>query len=584
MFETTARPTLELQQPRWWTEREVVLILFIATITFCLRLDALPLFGEEPRRALIAREMVESGDWLVPGTQRVFLASRPPLQNWMIACVSLMTGSFDVWSARIPSVFSVFAIAILMYGYLRQFTGRLGSLTGVASFLTMTLVMEFGRSAETEAVFSLFVAASMMLWHWGWVKKWPDWQMWSAGYACAAMGMLTKGLQAPLYFVGAAVLFLLATRNWRHIFTWGHVVGIVVFVAAVGAWQGPFAWHRGLEDSWNIYFGDVAGRFVDRNWSVFLGHLVTFPVELLFVRLMPWSLLLLAYGSRRVRNLPPQQREGALFLTICIVFSFVSVWLPPGSKVRYYMPLFPCFAALIGIAVDRLAALRSSVDPDNIWTNFVQSMSYLMVGSAVVVVAVSYFLPSWRIALTLLNAVGYATAAFALAYITWNSLKDPTERGMSRSVMSIATFLALVEVCLIVTVQQRRCEDIAGQLEHLKQSIPADSQLVSLGPVHHAFAFFYDQPIPIVSITADDQSENIDYFCLHTYDSEPPELPFEWKQVAVISCDRLKGRETPRDRVFVGRRSRDHQMGMNGSHPAPVVNLSENLKKFVHQD
>ena len=106
MFETTARPTLE-QQPRWWTEREMVLILFIATITFCVRLDALPLFGEEPRRALIAREMVESGDWLVPGTQRVFLASRPPLQNWMIACIGLMTGSFDVWAARIPSVFSV---------------------------------------------------------------------------------------------------------------------------------------------------------------------------------------------------------------------------------------------------------------------------------------------------------------------------------------------------------------------------------------------------------------------------------------------------------------------------------------------
>ena len=73
----------------------------------------------------------------------------------------------------------------------------------MASFLTMTLVMEFGRSAETEAVFSLFVAASMLLWHWGWVKKWPDWQMWSVGYACTALGMLTKGLQAPLYFVGA---------------------------------------------------------------------------------------------------------------------------------------------------------------------------------------------------------------------------------------------------------------------------------------------------------------------------------------------------------------------------------------------
>lgn len=584
MSESTEHRGFEEAHPRWWGEWELVLVLFIAAMTFCVRLDALPLFGEEPRRALIAREMVESGDWLVPGTQRVFLPSRPPLQNWLIAFVGLMTGSFDVWSARIPSVLSVFLIAILMYGYLRQFTGRLGSLTGVASFLTMTLVMEFGRSAETEAVFSLFVSASMLLWHWGWIKKWPSWQMWSVGYLCTALGMLTKGLQAPLYFVGATVLFLLATRNWRKILTWGHVAGIVVFIVGVGAWQGPFAWYRGIEDSWNIYFGDVAGRFVDRSWSIFLGHLVTFPVELLFVRLMPWSLLLLAYGSRRVRNLPAQQREGALFLTNCILFSFVSVWLPPGSKVRYYMPLFPCFAALIGIAVDRLAALRASVDPDNIWTNYVQSMSYLMTGSAVVVVVVSCLMPSWRIALSTISAIGYGAAALALAYVAWNSLKDSSDRGMARGVLSIATFLALVEVCLIVTVQQRRCEDIAGQLEQLKQTIPDDSQLVSLGPVHHAFAFFYEEPIPIVSLPDGNDSEEFDYFCLHTYDCEPPELPFEWTQIAVISCDRLKGRDVPRDRVFVGRRSTVQQVEMSHSPSASQMTLSGNLPRMIHQD
>ncbi|HEY0984262.1 ArnT family glycosyltransferase [Schlesneria sp.] len=585
MSEATPRPTDPEQQPRWWTERELLLILFLIGITFCVRLDALPLFGEEPRRAQIAREMVESGDWLVPGTQRVFLPSRPPLQNWLIAFVGLMTGAFDVWSARIPSVISVALIAVMMYGYLRQYIGRLGSLTGVASFLTMTLVMEFGRSAETEAVFSLFVAASMLLWHWGWMKKWPEWQLWSIGYFFTAMGMLTKGLQAPLYFVGATTLFLLATNNWRKIVTWPHILGISVFIVTVGAWQGPFAWYRGIEDSWNIYFGDVAGRFVDRHWGVFLGHLVTFPAELLFVRLMPWSLLLLAYGSRRVRQLSGVQREGALFLAICIGFSFISVWLPPGSKVRYYMPLFPCFAALIGIAVDRLAALRPTLDPDNAWTNYVQSMVYLMTGSAVVVVAVSMLFPAMRIALSVVNALGYAAAALALAYIAWSSLKDLSERGMGRGVMSIATFLALVEVCLIVTVQERRCEDIAGQLEQLKQSLPADSQLVSLGPVHHAFAYFYEEPIPIVTIPEGDGDDDYDYFCLHTCDSDPPELPFEWTQIAVISCDRLKGRDTPKDRVFVGRRvSTDEQLGQTPHEPALPLNLFENLTRVIHRN
>ena len=254
-------------------------LLLISVLTFCLRLSDLPLFGEEPRRALIAREMIETGDWLVPGTQGVFLASRPPLQNWMIAVTALMTGSFDVWSVRLPSILSTIASAVMVYGYLRQQIGRLGSMGGAVAFVTMLLVMEFGRSAETEAVFTVVVAASMLLWHWGWIKKWPAWQMWSAGYACAALGMLTKGLQAPVYFAGSTGLFLLATGNWRAIVTRGHVVGILVFALVFGAWQGPFTLQRGIADSWMIYFGDVAGRFTDKSWSKFLSHLVAYPAN-----------------------------------------------------------------------------------------------------------------------------------------------------------------------------------------------------------------------------------------------------------------------------------------------------------------
>ena len=553
------------RRAEWWRERELLIILFLAVLALCVRLDALPLFGEEPRRALIAREMVETGDWLVPGTQRVFLPSRPPLQNWLIALSAFFTGGFDIWAVRIPSVISTFLIAILIYGYLRQLMGRLGSLGGAVSFLTMTMVMEFGRSAETEAVFSLFVAASMMMWHWAWIKKWPAWQMWSLGYGFAALGMLTKGLQAPLYFGGATFLFLLATGNWRVILTRGHAIGILVFLVVLGAWQGPFTWQRGVADSWNIYFGDVAGRFVDRKWSVFLEHLVVFPCELLLVRLMPWSILLLAFGSRRVREIVGKQREATLFLTICILFSFISVWLPPGSKVRYYMPLFPCFAALVGIAIDRLAAIRKDAVGFDLWKFYVELMTNLMVGSAIVIVAASLAIPTWRFTLTLLSAIGYAMTAIALAGIAWRTSRGLSDRAMLQGMLCIAGFLALVQVSLVVTVQQRRCEDIAGQIETLKHNLPADAHLVSFDSIHHAFVFFYGQQVPIVPLPVSKNPSEIDYFCIHTYDSDPPKLPFEWTEVAVISCDRFKGRAIAKDRVFVGRVRPVSQVGLNSA-------------------
>lgn len=564
MFERSSKDDLQ-SQTAWWRERELLIVIALGLVTLCARLDALPLFGEEPRRALIAREMVESGDWLVPGTQRVFLPSRPPLQNWLIAIVSLMTGSFDVWSVRIPSILSTLAVAVLIYGYLRQRSSKLGSSAGAIAFLTMTLVMEFGRSAETEAVFSLFVAASLLLWHWAWMKQWPAWQMWSIGYFFTGLGMLTKGLQAPLYFVAATWFFLIAIGRWKSIITRGQLVGILVFIVTVGLWQGPFTWYRGVADSWGIYFDDVAGRFVDRSWTRFLTHLALFPLEVFFVRLMPWSALLLAFASRRVRRSLGGQRELVLFLTIGIAFSFISVWLPPGSKARYYMPLFPSFAALVGIAIDRLAALRAQNVSNILWPGYIRLMSQTMVGAAIVIATASLAFPGWRISLPVVGAFAFAAAAAGLAYVSQKSLSDLTDRGMARGVYSVATFLALIQICLIVTVQQRRCEDIAGQIEGLKHRLPKEARLVSFGPVHHAFAFFYEEPIPIVPLPADANADNVEYFCLHTHECDPPELPFHWVQVAVIGCDRFKSQSAPKERVIIGRRIQTDSIVLNGS-------------------
>ncbi|WP_010587400.1 ArnT family glycosyltransferase [Schlesneria paludicola] len=550
----TESPSIDQPPGRipWWREPSLLAVILLAAFTYFARLYALPLFGEEPRRALIAREMVETGDWIVPTTQGVLLLSRPPLQNWLIAITGLAVGSIDVIATRLPSILSTIAVTIMIYGYLRQRNTKLGSTAGAVSFATMLLVMEFARSGETEAVFTVFVAASMLLWHWGWMAKWPAWQMWSIGYACAALGMLTKGLQAPVYFAGSAGIFLVLTGNWRHLLTRGHLIGIAVFLLVFGAWQAPFTWMRGIEESWMMFFGDVAGRFVDRRWSTFLSHLVAYPVELLCVRLMPWSVLLLAFANRHVRSKLGERRETALFMTICILFSFVFVWLPPGSKVRYYMPLFPNFAVLIGIAVDCLAAEMKDRGWGSLWKTFVRAHVALMLGTAVIVLIVSLVKPSAWISLPLLPAFGFTIVTAWLAFVTQRSLSEPIDRGMARGVYGIGIFLALVQIGLITTVQEHRCQDIAGPIQQLKQTLPAGTKLVSLGLVHHAFAFFYQQPIPIVEMPVTKLPEGVEYFCLHTYATDPPELPFEWKQLAVINCDRFQSEGVPKDRVFIG--------------------------------
>src|SRR5690242_9813316 len=91
----------------WWREWEFWAVLLVAGLIYGTRLgDGLP-SGEEPRKGQIAREMITSGDWIVPRQQGLPFLSRPPVQNWAIAAVALARGNVDAVAIRLPSVIAL---------------------------------------------------------------------------------------------------------------------------------------------------------------------------------------------------------------------------------------------------------------------------------------------------------------------------------------------------------------------------------------------------------------------------------------------------------------------------------------------
>ena len=84
----------------------------------------------------------------------------------------------------------------------------LGALAAAASFATLADMFQMGRQAETEALFILLASASLLRWHRGWMRSWPAGLTWSIGYGLITRAMLTKGIQAPAYFVGSVGSYL----------------------------------------------------------------------------------------------------------------------------------------------------------------------------------------------------------------------------------------------------------------------------------------------------------------------------------------------------------------------------------------
>ncbi len=480
----------------------LLIILLLFTAAYVARATVLPVFGEETRRGLVAREMIETGDWIVPRVQGEPQLSRPPLQNWLIAGAAHWTGRIDVWAIRLPSLLMTLATVALIYGFTLRVADDSTALLSAMVYLTMHEVLEYGRSGETEAIFTGFVAGSLIVWQWGQISQWNSYVTWSACYSLVAAGMLTKGPQAPLYFCGAVALTLWQQRRWRELLSWPHLAGCGTFALIVGSWQLAFIDRLGAREGWLIHWLNISYRFTDRTNDPFLEHLLTFPLEVWGV-MLPGSFLLLPLCSQTVRQrLGKRGAEGGgaetiRFLVTAIAWAFIFVWIPPGAKARYFMPLMPLVAILCGL-----------------------------VGSV-------WLAGPWR---------------------GWS----PQSRY--RLTVSFGILFAVAHAGPVLSLQARYCDDIAGQVARLKAELPLGEDLVSLETLHHGFLYYFGEPIRKYPLPqrADELPHDCRYFAIHTHDAEPPELPFEWEEIAVVTCDRYR-REPPQVRIHVGRRKAEDQ-------------------------
>ena len=341
------RSRIMASQARWWLEWEFWAVLLLTGLIYGSRLGETPPTGEEPRRGQVAREMITSGDWIVPRQQGLPFLSRPPVQNWAIALVSLARGKIDAVAIRFPSVVAILLTVTLIYAYGRTFLSRLGALCAMVAFPTMGLVLQFGWLGETEAIYTFVVAGSLIVWRWADATGKSPLLGWCGGYALAALGMLTKGPQAPVYFLGGVALFLLAMRRGRELLRWQHAAGIGLFLAIWLAWEIPFYLRVGPNDAWTMLTGDIGMRFQDGSWMRTLKHLVEFPVSVAAC-MLPWCVLLLAYLRRDFRRSIAFAREDVWFLALSIGFAALSCY----ARARGAEPL-PCADPAPGRAVDR---------------------------------------------------------------------------------------------------------------------------------------------------------------------------------------------------------------------------------------
>jgi 4-amino-4-deoxy-L-arabinose transferase-like glycosyltransferase len=547
----------ETKRPGWWfLELEAGLLILLMLVIYLPRLSELPLRGEEPRRVRVAQEMLDRHDWVVPREQGDFHADRPPMGNWLIAVSMLVTGSDSAGAVRLPSVLATLLTVLLVYGYSRTCLTRLGAFAAGVAYGTMVHVLQLGRLAETDAVLTTFVSGSLLIWHWGYLRGWPRLATWVAGYGLAGLACLTKGPQGLIYFAAPVCVYLTLQRDWRYLFSWAHAAGAISLAAVIGAWQWPFLQATNWQSVLQVWGSQASGHFDFSRPETFFAHLASYP-WLVLGCMLPWSLLLFGFLRHDLRNSIGDAKPQVLFLVTCILVTFPTCWLSPHTGPRHWMSLYPCFAPLVGLALQCGFQSQPRMILHRLWSGYLTLLGGIMVLAAIAVVACSWPTPFGNSPLcqSPLFAMFYGAVSLAAAALIW-SVRRGREVWQARvGLIGLASFLAVTYTGLLTNDLIRTTPDTAGAMTELRHRLPMHEPLVSFGPAHSLFAYYYHEPIELRNWPSEDSQSDFSfsYFCFLQNGSHRPQLPFPWEEVAVIPCDR-KRRHDPINQMVVGRR------------------------------
>src|SRR5262245_1474623 len=167
--------------------------------------------ADEPRFALIARDMLATGDWLVPRVAGDLYAQKPPLYFWLMAAAMGLTRSLRV-GFLLPSLLAGIGTVLLVYDLLRRARGREIALAAALMLLATFQFTWQARQAQIDATLCFLTTLSLygLLRHLL-VAASPGWFV--VGWAAAGFGVITKGV-GFLPLLALVPTALLVARGW----------------------------------------------------------------------------------------------------------------------------------------------------------------------------------------------------------------------------------------------------------------------------------------------------------------------------------------------------------------------------------
>jgi 4-amino-4-deoxy-L-arabinose transferase-like glycosyltransferase len=318
-------------------------------------------------QATIARNMLQSGDWVTAHLDGVPYLEKAPLIYWTMAASYSVFGVHD-WSARLPLALLVVLLCWITARFSAWAFGNVAGLYSGLAISTCLGLFLFTRILIPDAQLTLVIALAM----WAFLRVLePDEshpRLWAAIFAASlGVGLLLKGLISVVFPLGAVVTYLAITRQLFSWATWKKLrpfTGLLIVLLIAAPWhilatlRNPpyfvFSMHSGPGSYkgflWFYFMNEHVLRFLNlrypRDYDT-VPRLWFWGFHLIW--LFPWSFYFPAIAKLSFK---PADRAGRTRLLALCWIAFVMVFFTFSTTQEYYsLPIYPAVALLLGSAI-----------------------------------------------------------------------------------------------------------------------------------------------------------------------------------------------------------------------------------------
>jgi hypothetical protein len=319
-------------------------------------------------QAQIARNMLESGDWVTARLNGIAYLEKSPLIYWIMAASFRVFGVHD-WSARLPLALINIALCWVTARFALWAFNRRAAIYSGTILATCIGIFLFTRILIPDAALTLTIALAL----WSFLRlldttEFHPRRWFVTLYISLACGLLLKGLIAAVFPIAIATLYLLITREHsprelaRRL---RPLSGLALLLLIAAPWHILATIRNPPYFDWTMHSGP--GEYHGFFWFYFLNeHLFRFlnmryPRDyntvprlwfwlLHFVWLFPWSLTLISALRHSYRpSYRPIDRPGKVRLLALIWIGFVLLFFTLSTTQEYYsLPIYPALAILLG--------------------------------------------------------------------------------------------------------------------------------------------------------------------------------------------------------------------------------------------